>query len=74
MEQTQLGKATFFSSLSPSTALSAMQALNEAQSGIILTSDLHIVYLLTPPFPAVEPDWQGFISIYSQLSRCVSSY
>jgi len=45
---TQLGQATFFSSLSPSEALIVLHSLEQARKKLILTSDLHAVYLVTP--------------------------
>ncbi|CAM9107353.1 unnamed protein product [Choristocarpus tenellus] len=65
MEPTQLGKATFFSGMSPCDALDVHQALHHAGGHLVLTSELHALYLLTPPSSGLEPDWKKFRDVYT---------
>lgn len=65
---TQLGSATFFSSLSPHDSLIVLKALSKAQSGVILSTDLHLLYLMMPPSSTViNPSWENFTQAYALL-------
>ncbi len=57
---TQLGEATFFSGMSPHDATVMLASLSKvAREGLILTSDLHLLYLVVPPNRKFfVPDWQ----------------
>lgn len=59
---TQLGKAAFASSIPPEHALKICRDLLEARSQLVLETDLHLLYLITPHFRQLrEPNWEVFI-------------
>jgi len=60
---TQLGAATFFSSMSPYDATLMLTALSQAaRGGLILTSDLHLLYLCVPPNRTYfTPNWNDLV-------------
>lgn len=59
LRETQLGAAAFFSSMAPHDAAEMAAALAAAaRGGIILSSDLHLLFLCVPPNRRfVPPDW-----------------
>ncbi|KAJ7544985.1 hypothetical protein O6H91_09G101700 [Diphasiastrum complanatum] len=65
---TPLGKATFGSSLSPDESLVVFEDLAKAREGFVLASDLHLVYLVTPIYVDMEPNWALFYQRFVQLS------
>jgi replicative superfamily II helicase/DNA polymerase I-like protein with 3'-5' exonuclease and polymerase domains len=64
---TKLGKATVASSLSPEEGLVVFQELNKARQNIVLDTELHLVYQVTPIYHNITPDWGLYLSIYSSL-------
>eukprot|EP00624_Nannochloropsis_granulata_P002941 evm.model.NODE_24869_length_11136_cov_18.837284.4 len=60
---TQLGAATFFSSMSPHDATLMLTALSQAaRGGLILTSDLHLLFLCVPPNRTYfTPNWNDLV-------------
>ena len=48
IQASPLGKATFASSLSPEQALIVYHDLSEARKGLVLTDELHLLFVLTP--------------------------
>lgn len=70
---TPLGKAAFASSIMPEESCQIFGDLLEARQdcGLVLESDLHLLYLLTPHFKNLkEPNWDAFIKIWKRLSKC----
>jgi hypothetical protein len=59
LRETQLGAAAFFSSMAPHDAAEMAGSLAKAaQGGVILSSDLHLLFLCVPPNRRfVPPDW-----------------
>jgi hypothetical protein len=59
LRETQLGAAAFFSSMAPHDAAEMAASLaGAARGGVILSSDLHLLYLCVPPNRRfVAPDW-----------------
>jgi DNA polymerase theta len=50
LRSTHLGAATFFAAMAPHDAVDILSALSGAASrGVILTSDLHVLFLCVPP-------------------------
>ena len=59
---TQLGKAAFASSIPPEHSLKIFCDLAEARGQLVLETDLHLLYLITPHFKQLrEPNWEVFI-------------
>jgi hypothetical protein len=48
IQASPLGKATFASNLSPEQALVVYHDLSEARKGLVLTDELHLLFVLTP--------------------------
>lgn len=48
LEITQLGMATFFSAMAPRDAQLALQDMAAARGGLVLTSDLHLLFFSVP--------------------------
>ncbi|KAJ3673940.1 hypothetical protein LUZ60_005932 [Juncus effusus] len=65
---TPLGKASFGSSLSPEESLVVLDDLSRAREGFVLSSDLHLVYLVTPINVELEPDWELYYERFMELS------
>ncbi|XP_058074387.1 helicase and polymerase-containing protein TEBICHI isoform X4 [Magnolia sinica] len=65
---TPLGRASFGSSLCPEESLVVLDDLSRAREGFVLSSDLHLVYLVTPINVDVEPDWELYYEKFMQLS------
>lgn len=42
--------------------------LSRAREGIVLASDLHLVYLITPINVGVDPDWELYYERFMELS------
>ncbi len=65
---TQLGRAAFFSSMAPSAALLSHSELSrDSRSGFLLTTELHVIYHLTPYEPNVYVKWGVYHAIFEQL-------
>ncbi|XP_031490151.1 helicase and polymerase-containing protein TEBICHI isoform X4 [Nymphaea colorata] len=65
---TSLGRAAFGSSLAPEESLVVLSDLSRAREGLVLASDLHLVYLVTPINVEVEPDWELYYERFMELS------
>lgn len=57
-------QATFFSGLSPSAAVDVYRSLDRACEHLVVATDLHALYLLTP-LDGLEPDWARFREEYT---------
>ena len=57
---THLGKAVYRSSIHIETAGDVLREMEEALSSMVLTSELHLLYLLIPPdlVFSIKPDWK----------------
>ena len=67
---TQLGKAAFASSIPPEHSLKIFCDLAEARGQLVLETDLHLLYLITPHFRQLrEPNWEVLISKFRKLSK-----
>jgi len=67
---TPLGKAAFASSISPEESMLIFDDLLHARetTSLILETDLHLLYLITPHFKNLrEPNWDAFIKQFSKL-------
>ncbi|XP_059445323.1 helicase and polymerase-containing protein TEBICHI-like [Corylus avellana] len=64
---TPFGRAAFGSSLSPEESLIVLDDLSRAREGLVLASDLHLVYLVTPISIDVEPDWRLYLKRFMDL-------
>ncbi|CAM9144280.1 unnamed protein product [Scytosiphon promiscuus] len=65
---TQLGRATFFSGLSPSAAVDVFQSLDKACQNFAVASELHSLVLVTP-LDGIEPNWRRFREEYLAFSK-----
>lgn len=65
----QPGKACFHAGMSPFDAVEVLRSLSQAQRRLILSSDLHLVYLVTPPHPPFQPDWDNYMRVFAKLSK-----
>jgi DNA polymerase theta len=63
---TAKGKACFYSNLSPNESQIVFKNLEKAKKGLILETELHTVFLLTPISTHINIDWQKFQRIYEQ--------
>ena len=67
---TQLGKAAFASSIPAEHGLEIFKDLAESRSNLILDSDLHLLYLITPHYKNLrEPNWEVFIERFKKLTQ-----
>uniref|UniRef100_A0A158R5I3 DNA-directed DNA polymerase n=1 Tax=Syphacia muris TaxID=451379 RepID=A0A158R5I3_9BILA len=70
---TQLGRAALASSLPPEIALQVFMDLEKSSRGLILDSELHLLYLVTPLNNNAiwnhYMDWNVFYEIWSKLPR-----
>ncbi|CAI5445201.1 unnamed protein product [Caenorhabditis angaria] len=69
LEATQLGKATMASALPPEAALAIFEDLSVAKRAIVLDTELHMLYLVTPVNVTVwqEADWHHLFEIFTRL-------
>lgn len=68
---TALGKAAFASSIAPEESQQIFQDLVEARQTecLILESDLHLLYLVTPHFKNLrEPNWECYLKIFNKIT------
>lgn len=56
---TGFGKAAFAASLSPDAAIFLMKELLHSRSALVLTADLHLLYLISPEDDDSPIDWQN---------------
>lgn len=67
---TQLGKAAFASSIPAEYALEIFRDLAASRNHLVLESDLHLLYLITPHFKNLrEPNWEQFIKRFQRLTK-----
>ncbi|CAD5113342.1 DgyrCDS2518 [Dimorphilus gyrociliatus] len=67
---TQLGSATLASGLSPDECLVVFRELEKARRSFVLSSDLHLIYEITPTYLAESwgnPNWSRYDEIYDKL-------
>ncbi|KAL0698098.1 hypothetical protein Bca4012_054220 [Brassica carinata] len=65
---TPLGRGSFGSSLCPEESLIVLDDLLRARDGLVMASDLHLVYLITPINVSVEPNWELYYERFMELS------
>ena len=66
---TQLGKAAFSSCIPPEYSLHILNDLWQARENLILETDLHLLFLVTPHFRNLwVPDWENFEKVYKRMS------
>ena len=66
---TKLGKATVASALSPEEGLVVFQELKRARQNLILDTELHLVYQVTPIYHGITPDWATYHNLYTALDN-----
>ncbi|GAB5030902.1 dna polymerase theta [Nannochloropsis oceanica] len=66
---TKLGHALFQSSFAPDEGLLVFQDLKRARMRLVLDSDLHLLYLVTPVFHGLQPDFNRLWNIYDRARR-----
>ena len=66
-EVTQLGAGILRSSLSPEEGLLVYVDLQHAQKGLILSNELHMLYLLTPVSLSFRVNWRLYHQIFKRL-------
>eukprot|EP00850_Spirogloea_muscicola_P023061 SM000326S12429 [mRNA] locus=s326:82656:94371:+ [translate_table: standard] len=67
-DATPLGRAVYGSSLPPDEALVVYDDLKTARDGFVLSTDLHLLYQVTPVYITLEPDWSKYYSHFLRLS------
>ena len=66
---TLLGKAAFASSIPAEFALQIFKDLADARDNLVLESDLHLLYLITPHFKNLrEPNWEIFMKRFDKFN------
>ena len=68
---TPLGKAAFASSIAPEESQQIFNDLVEVRQSksLILESDLHLLYLVTPHLKGLrEPNWESFYKVFGRLT------
>ncbi|KAJ0251931.1 DEAD/DEAH box helicase domain-containing protein [Hirschfeldia incana] len=65
---TPLGRGAFGSSLCPEESLIVLDDLLRSREGLVMASDLHLVYLVTPINVGVEPNWELYYERFMELS------
>lgn len=68
MELTSLGKGIFNCNLPPEEGLIAFLDLKRANSKVVLSTNLHLLYLLTPIQLDFRIDWVRLNGLYNKLS------
>jgi hypothetical protein len=69
---TQLGRATFCAAMSPEEAAVAYSTLGQSRKLLLLSTELHLLYAVTPPRPSLEPHWQRYGALYFALQADAS--
>lgn len=64
---TPLGKAAFASSLGPYEALVVKKDLERAREGLVMSTDLHLTFLVSPVEGELHIDWQKFYGVFRAL-------
>lgn len=64
-EVTPLGRAAFKGTLDATLALQAYRTLALAQQCLVVSSELHLLYLATPPdlVPSCKPNWMAYLEM-----------
>jgi len=65
----KLGRALFQSSFSPDEGLLVFQDLKRARQRLVLDGNLHLLYLVTPVFHGLQPDYSRLWDIYDRARR-----
>ena len=68
-EVTPLGRAAFKGTLNTSLAQQAYRTLGHAQQCLVVSSELHLLYLATPPelVPSCKPNWMAYLEMVFTL-------
>ncbi|KAK9824289.1 hypothetical protein WJX72_009203 [[Myrmecia] bisecta] len=66
-QPTALGKATLVSGMSLEEALVVKEEIERAHHGFVMSTDLHLTYLITPFREDIGIDWDVFHAAYSNL-------
>ena len=68
-EVTPLGRAAFKGTLNPVMAGQTYQMLAHAQRCLVVSSELHLLYLATPPelVPTCNPNWMAYLEMVCTL-------
>ena len=67
-----MGKAAFASSIPPEESMQIFADLAQARQseGLVLDTDLHLLYLITPHYKNLrEPNWDAFAKILKKLTK-----
>lgn len=62
-----LGKATLASSLSPTDALTVKRDLEKAREGLVMSTDLHLTFLVSPIGGEINLDWRSYFNMYQSM-------
>ena len=63
-----LGKATFASSLIPEVSSSVKSEIANARTNLVISTDLHLLFLCTNPESLVPVNWDHFYCLLTQLT------
>ena len=68
-EVTPLGRAAFKGTINPIMAGQTYQILAHAQRCLVVSSELHLLYLATPPelVPSCNPNWMAYLEMVCTL-------
>ncbi|KXZ52413.1 hypothetical protein GPECTOR_9g457 [Gonium pectorale] len=66
---TPFGKATLASSMPPEEALVVRADLERARQSLVLATDLHVTYLVTPIKEDLRVDWEIYFHWFEKLSK-----
>eukprot|EP00198_Chlamydomonas_reinhardtii_P012144 XP_001701481.1 DNA polymerase theta [Chlamydomonas reinhardtii] len=66
---TPFGKATLASSMPPEEALVVRADLERARMSLVLATDLHVTYLVTPIKEDLRVDWEIYFHWFEKLSK-----
>jgi len=69
LSPSKLGHALFKSSFAPDEGLLVFQDLKHAQQRLVLDGNLHLIYLVTPVFHPLLPDYNQLWKIYDRARR-----
>jgi hypothetical protein len=76
-EITHLGNAILKSGLSPEEGLLVYLDLQRAQKGIVLSNELHMLYLLSPVSLTFNVNWNKYHSVFNRLlpvEKCICEH
>ena len=62
-----LGIATVSSGINPKESVEVLQSLLKARSKLILRSNFHCVFLVTPPSSGIEPPWSNLAKVMADI-------